>query len=267
MNAGTYASSIAYFAFLSLVPLLALCISLVSVAGLGEQEVARFCVSLVPDALKELVGTLVDDAFARSDIAFSLSTITLLWSASKGVKALRGGLNATYAVEESRNALSVALISIVAVLVLGVMFAGVLYLVFSDVLLRAISAIVPTARWSSGLIAVISPIVTLALGVLVIAICYAYLPAGSRKLKTQLPGALAATIACGLLSFGFRVYVEHFSNFTVLYGSIATVALFLFWMYLVSYILMAGGFLNRVLMGRRQGMGLFSDLSGDVPEG
>ena len=58
---------------------------------------------------------------------------------------------------------------------------------------------------------------------------------------TQLPGAVFGAVAWGALALGFRIYVEHFSNVTVLYGSIATIALLLMWMYFVSYIFIAGG--------------------------
>ena len=53
-------------------------------------------------------------------------------------------------------------------------------------------------------------------------------------------------IGCGLLSFGFRVYVDWFADYTVLYGSIAAIAMLLFWMYFVFFILVAGGFINRL---------------------
>ena len=49
-----------------------------------------------------------------------------------------------------------------------------------------------------------------------------------------------------MLTVGFHLYVDNFCNFDALYGSIATVALFLFWMYLISYILIACAFINRV---------------------
>ncbi len=48
------------------------------------------------------------------------------------------------------------------------------------------------------------------------------------------------------------MYVDHFSKFTVLYGSIGTVMLLLMWIYLVSLILIAGAFLNRYLASSRE---------------
>jgi membrane protein len=250
VKAGTYASSIAYFTFLSLIPLLAICISLVSIAGIDEQEVVGLLVAVVPDALKDLVRGLVNDAFSRSGIAFSLSTIVLLWSASKGVKALRGGLNAAFAVKESRSAPAVVAISIGTVIVLGVLIAAMMYIVFNKGVMSVVTSIVPGFQ-QSGLMNVLAPILVLAFGVLILDVCYSLLPAGTRRFSTQLPGAALATLACGVLSFGFRVYVDHFGDFTVLYGSIATVALLLMWIYFMSYIIIAGAFVNRLLSDSR----------------
>ena len=250
INAGTHASSIAYFSFLSLPPTLAICISLVSLLGVSEADVGGLVSSLVPDALEELVQSIVSHAYANSGIAFSLSTITLLWSASKGAKALRGGLNATFSVRENRNAVAVAIISIVAIVLLGIMIAAVLYLIFSNSVMNALGKIAPSLRVPEPLEAMLSPVVVVVAGVLIIDVCYAFLPAGKRRPKTQLPGAFFATLSCGVVAFGFRLYVDYFCNYDALYGSIGAVAMLLFWMYLAGYIIMAGAFVNRVLAER-----------------
>ena len=240
MGAEAYASSITYFGFLSFVPLLALCISLVSLVGFGEEEVVAFLTAMVPDAFDDIVKALVGDAFRRSGLAFSLSTLVLLWSASKVVKALRRGLNAAYGVQETRNAVAVAGLSILATIILGVLFAAIVYLVFSNPVIHALEAAIPGLELA-GLADVVNPVVTVVLSVLVLDVCYAYLPAGTRRLSTRLPGAVFGAVAWGAFALGFRIYVEHFSNVTVLYGSIATIALLLMWMYFVSYIFIAGG--------------------------
>lgn len=250
VNAGVHASSISYFMFLSLVPLLALCISLVSIVGISEQEVADFFVSLVPDAIEGLARNLVSDAFARSGLALSLSTITLLWSASKGITALRRGLNAAYAVEESRSAPVVIALSIAVVIALGVLIASAMCLIFGDGIQNAIASIGLGLDLSS-LFAVLNPAVVIVVGILALGACYAYMSAGKRRFVSQLPGAALAALGCGVLSFGFRIYVDHIGDYTVLYGSIGTVALLLVWMYFMAYILIAGGFVNRLLSERK----------------
>lgn len=120
-----------------------------------------------------------------------------------------------------------------------------MYLVFGNSVLHAIASFVPGIKDSSHSQFLLNTVVTILFGVFALALCYTYLPAGKRRFTSQIPGAACAVVACGLLSFGFRIYVENVSNFTVLYGSIATAALFLFWMYLLFYVLLACAFVSR----------------------
>ena len=255
VSAGTYASSIAYFAFLSLIPLLTLCISIVTMVGLGEHEVAEFFAAMVPDTFNGFAKTLIDDAYRQKGIAFSLSTVTLLWTASKGIRALRNGLNAAYGEQERRGAVAVAAISVGVALLFGILLAATVYLVFGDAVIRVAETLVPGLELHGGVLNVLSTVGVGALGIVALAACYAYLPSGSMRISAQLPGAALASVACGVLSLGFHVYVDNFCNFEALYGSIATVALFLFWLYLSAYILIAGAFLNRTLASRKPASG------------
>lgn len=244
---GTYASSIAYFAFLSLVPILALCISLVSFAGIDQDAIAAFITALMPEALEDLVQSLIADAFTRSRLAFSLSTIMLLWAAAKSMKALRAGLNAAYSKQEDRSFPALVAISILGAVILGVLLAAAMYVMFSGGVMRTLANLIPGYQPQDVLFTVLNLIATLFWGTLALTICYAFLPAGTHRLLAQVPGAICASLACSVLSVGFRIYVDHFSNYTALYGSIGTVALLLLWIYLVAYIVIAGAFLNRSL--------------------
>ena len=250
IRAETHASSIAYFTFLSLIPLLILCISLVTMIGFGESEVTEFLCAIVPDTFDAFVRTLVNDAFRQSGVAFSLSTITLLWTASQGIRALYGGLNAAYGEQEERNALVVVAISVGMAVAFGVLLTTTIYLVFGDTVVRAASSAIPELESQKAILNVVNSAAMATLGTVVLAACYTYLPSGSRRFVEQLPGAAVASLACGVLTVGFHVYVDNFSNFDALYGSLSTVALFLFWMYIVSYILIACAFLNRALSSR-----------------
>ncbi len=255
IGAATYASSISYYMFLSLVPLLAICIALVSLMGIDRQVVYDLVAPLIPDAMKGFVVTLLSDAYERSGLAFSLSTVSLLWSASKGAKALRVGLNAVYAEQETRGAVAVVIISILAVLSIGVLFAGTMWLIFGNSLLHALSQFVPDIKMHGSVLEIADLVATIVAGMLVLALCYAHLPAGRRSFRAQLPGAACALVGCAVISYGFRLYVDHFANYTVVYGSIATVAMLLLWMYLVFNILIAGGFMNRYLLEKARARG------------
>jgi len=247
IKAGTYASSVAYFGFLSLIPLIALCISLVSLVGIGESEVAEFFTMLVPDALADFVRTLVNDAFSRSGIALSVSTITLIWSASQGTRALHVSLTEAYGTEETRNPIVVTVICIVAAIIMGALLALSICLVFGGPVMRAIADAVPGLEQQGDILNAFNFAIMAAICIVALCTCYTFLPAGSRRFTAQLPGAVLASLACGALTIGFHIYVDNFCNYEALYGSIATVALLLFWMYLIAFILIACAFLNRYL--------------------
>lgn len=248
---GTHASSIAYFMFLSLIPLVTLSISLTTMLGLGEREVADFLCAVVPGAFDGFIRPLIHDAFSQSGVALSLSTVTLLMTASQGVRALLAALNAAYRVDEKRNPFLLFALSIAASAVLVALLAAAVYLVFDGLATRALAAVLPGFAPHAGVLDAVGVAIAVAFGVAAICGCYTHLPSGSRRFVQQLPGALLAFAACAVITLGFRVYVDNFCNFDALYGSIATVALFLFWLFIVSYVLIACAFLNHVLMKHR----------------
>ena len=243
-SAGVHASSIAFFFFLSVIPLVIIYAWIVASAGQSQEAVNAFFVHIVPAPLEDFVGSVVDEAYEKSGIAFSVSLLTLLWTASRGARVLRGGLNAVYEIEETRNRAIVTAISIVATIILIALLSAAVYLIFNVSIRNAFAQVVPGVSVPNELERLFNGMLMLVFGTVVFAGCYTYLPAGKRTFAKQLPGAACAAIAWSILSFGFQIYVDHFSNYTLLYGSLATVALFLFWLYLVFYILLAGGFIN-----------------------
>ena len=82
-------------------------------------------------------------------------------------------------------------------------------------------------------------------------IVYKFLPNRSNMAKTtlrkQLPGAVFT--ACGwlFLSFIFSVYLDVFTGFSNMYGSLTTIVLIMLCMYGCMYILLLGGEENALL--------------------
>jgi membrane protein len=253
VGVSTCASSIAYFTFLSLIPLVTICISLLTAVGVSQQEVSTLFLSITPNEFHNAVNNLVADAFAESEVALSLSSVTLLWSVSKVARALRVGLNSAYGQQETRNAIVVVIISLISGLILEILVAATIYLVFKGRVLQVLAFVTPKLAEKDGFMDIIRALVTMAASVASLSLCYAYLPDGRRSPLSQVPGAVATILVCGFLSFGFRLYVDNVDGPTALYGNIATAALFLFWVYLMSNILILGGFLNRLLSEWRRG--------------
>ena len=77
-----------------------------------------------------------------------------------------------------------------------------------------------------------------------ISILYYYGPAKRREWRFLSPGSLLATLLFVITSLGFSYYVENFSQYNKLYGSIGTLMIILLWIYLNALVLMLGYELN-----------------------
>jgi membrane protein len=73
-------------------------------------------------------------------------------------------------------------------------------------------------------------------------------PGIKRKVWT---GTFVALSLWALVSWGFGTYVRTIAHYAVFYGSLATVAVILLWLYLTSLALVVGAEVNAILEGMR----------------
>jgi membrane protein len=73
---------------------------------------------------------------------------------------------------------------------------------------------------------------------------YKYAPAITKRWKLASPGAIFATFLVVLSTFAFSYYVNNFGSYNKVYGSIGTIMILMFLIYLNSLILLIGYELN-----------------------
>ena len=77
-----------------------------------------------------------------------------------------------------------------------------------------------------------------------IAIIYKYAPAVHKRWRLSSPGTNLATILVLTTTFVFSFWVNHFSNYNKIYGSIGTILIIMFLIYINSLVLLVGYELN-----------------------
>ncbi|HTE08157.1 MAG TPA: YihY/virulence factor BrkB family protein [Flavitalea sp.] len=77
-----------------------------------------------------------------------------------------------------------------------------------------------------------------------IGILYKYAPAISKRWKLTSPGAIFATFLVVISTFLFSFYVNNFGSYNKIYGSIGTILILMFLIYITSLILLIGYELN-----------------------
>lgn len=75
---------------------------------------------------------------------------------------------------------------------------------------------------------------------------------GQYRLRESLPGAVFALTFWITATLGFSMYVANMGGYSLLYGSLSTIMVLMFWLWLTGAILIMGGVFNHVLVTERK---------------
>jgi membrane protein len=95
--------------------------------------------------------------------------------------------------------------------------------------------------------------VTLAMLFFAISFIYYFAPAKRRHFRFISAGSSLATLLIIATTLGFNFYVNNFSKYNVLYGSIGTLLVVLLWIYFISFSLLIGFELNASIHNVKRG--------------
>ena len=258
-HVGAYAAQSAYFFMLCMIPIILLLLTLVQYTPVTKADVMTAVMQVFPTSVDSMMATIVNQVYNQSRGIIPITIIVALWSAGKGVLAMTTGLNCVYHCRETRNYLILRLRStLYTVMFLLVILFLLLLSVFGNSLNIFIASIceclvtspificsLPTifeefADRMIELRAVLTPIVLVAFLLLI----YKFLPNRKDKFIRQLPGAVFTAIGWMAISWIFSVYVDVFTGFSSMYGSLTTSVLIMLWMYFCMYCILLGGELN-----------------------
>lgn len=248
MNIPDHAANAGYFIILSMFPLLVLIMSILRYTSLDAQDLMDLIRGYLPDALESFVEKIVTQAYAHTGAAMvSVSAVTALWSASRGIYSILRGLNAIYDVHEDRGWFYTRGISVFYTFVFIVMLVLTLAL---NVFGESIQALLPNrSRLWNFLASIIDFrfILMLLLQTAVFAAMFMFLPNKHNSFKHSLPGAVLASLGWQGFSELFSLYMENWAAYSNIYGSVYAVALAMLWLYCCLSIIFYGGALNKLL--------------------
>lgn len=244
-NISAHAASIAFFFFLSIVPMLMVLSMMIPYTPLTEENLTETVADIIPDKVVPLVESLIAEVYDKSAGSLSIAVLATLWSAAKGVMALMHGLNAVNGVEEKRNYFVVRGVACLYTVVMLVVVILSLFLnVFGNQLVNLALHRLPPLQKLAAFVMNFRFLVVWVVLTLLFAAIYAYVPDDKLKFKEQIPGATFAAVVWSIFSWGFSIYVDY-SNSYGIYGSLAIIIIILLWMYFCMYIIMVGAYLNR----------------------
>ena len=251
---GIYAAGAGYFIVLSVFPLLVLILALLRYTGLQVETLTDLVSGFLPEALIPSAKRLIVSTYRNtSGAVISLSALTGLWSASRGVYGLLTGLNAIYGVKENRGYLYTRGISVFYTFLFLLMLLATLVLnVFGTTLLQWLPLENITLVQFLWEIVDWRFILMLLLQTGLFTAMFMALPNRKTTFRQSLPGALLASVGWLVFSDLYSVYMENFSGYANLFGSVYAVALSMLWLYFCISIVFYGGALNQYLITREK---------------
>ncbi|HET7621061.1 MAG TPA: YihY/virulence factor BrkB family protein [Gemmatimonadaceae bacterium] len=247
------AAEAAYHFFFSLFPFLLFATALIGIF-VDQRSTINWIMNqmarVVPDQALTLVrGVVADVVLANSKSGFiSLGLVLTAWSGSNVFRSLMDTLNLAYDVEEERPFWKRALLSLVAIIVLGA-----LMLIASVVMLGGPQILnwlgthlhLPSAKVDLWM--VLQFPIAFAILVLAFFLIYRFLPNLKQSVRQLLVGSVVATVLWLIVTLLFRLYVTNFGSYNKTYGAIGAVIVVLTWMYLTMLVILVGGELNAEL--------------------
>ena len=253
-HTGAYAAQAAYFFVLSLIPIIILLLTMVQFTSVTMEDVMTAVLQVFPSSVEELIRSIVLEVYTRSGSIIPITILVALWSAGKGVLSVTSGLNCIYDNTETRNYLYLRIrASFYTVIFILAIILSLVLSVFGNSISMMVYEHVPFLSKVVDFIIRIRTVVTLVVLTVFWDLVYKFLP--NRKnlakttLKRQLPGALFTASGWLLISFFFSVYLDVFTGFSSMYGSLTTIILIMLWLYVCMYIILLGGEVNALLEG------------------
>ncbi|MFV0344925.1 MAG: YihY/virulence factor BrkB family protein [Bacteroidales bacterium] len=246
---GVRASSIAFHFFLALFPGLIFLFSLIPfipVDGFQSTLLAALK-SAMPDRGYELItDALSDIILTQRGSVLSIGLFMMFYFSTNGAVAMFTAFNATAHSIEKRSWLKKRLTASLLVLVNSIILAVAIILIIWGK--KLVNMIGEAIMLDSGLIFIglwlLRWIVIILFLYTMFSLSYYLAPAKQDRWEFTSPGTMVATLLSMMVIGGFSFYINNFSRYNKLYGSIGAVIIIMLWFYIQSYILLLGFELN-----------------------
>jgi membrane protein len=246
-------SGIAFNVLINLIPFVVLLLAVVGVYLYSDQEVLAhmraYLRNAVPAMDPKIMGSLMDVIQKRQAMGI-LGFAGLIWFSTWVFKSLRIALNTVFQVGKPRGILRALGVDLLMVGVVGILFLVNIILSSFVVMLKGYEGWIPvtmgpTIQW------MLKYLLPFVFAYCMFFLIYKVMPNKTVHSESALKAAFFAGLLWELAKHLFAWYVAHIAVYSIFYGSLSTLVVFVLWVYYSSTILVVGGELAYVLEKER----------------
>lgn len=248
-HVSSFAGHAALFLLMSIFPMAMFCISVFSHLPIDMGRLTQYLLTVIPEGSLPLVNQILAEAYAESTTMMtSFTMIVMLFCASKGVYAVIIGMNAVYGIRETRGTMLLyALAAAYVVIFFAAIGLMMVLIVLGNNIFNWLLQFVPGMIVFDRLFRYGKYLCMLVFLLVFFLLVYMNVPDRRSKIRYEFFGALFSTVAWLAYSWAFSFYISNYANYSVTYGSLATVVIFILWLYGTMNIVFVGAEINVVL--------------------
>ena len=252
----TRASSLAFNFFLAFFPSIIVFFTLIPYIPIdGLQETLMDLLSVIlPPSTNTITFTTLDDIInnPRGGL-LSIGFVLALYFSTNGVNSLIEAFNASFHIRETRPIIKQRILSLGLTLLLSTMLIiTIILIIFGKLAVNYLTEYELISLYAGEFILYGKWFAMLLMLFFGISILFHLGPSSKSEWNLFTPGSIFTTFFIIITSIGFNYYINHFSQYNKVYGSIGTLMIILLWMYFNSIILLTGFELNASISNARK---------------
>ena len=243
------AKAMAFSFFLALFPLLLFLFSLLPYFPIeGIQHELYFTLhDMLPSNIYDKVVATMDEILThKHTVLLSVGFFGTLVVTVNGMDSIMQAFNQSLHIIETRRFLKRKLLCLYLVFLLFLLVAVVLSIMmgYKHLMFYLLSQHILSKNFLFYVMNIGRWILMIIIALFVISSIYYVAPVKKQRLNFFSAGATLSTVLFFLVTSGFRLYIENFSKYNALYGSIGTLIIIMLWIQLSCMILLIGYELN-----------------------
>lgn len=252
----TRASSLAFNFFLAFFPSIIVIFTLIpyiSIDGLQETLLEIIAVILPPSTNEITFQSIADIINNPRGGLLSIGFVLALFFSTNGVNSLIEAFNASFHIRENRPIIKQRILSLSLTLLLSlILIVAMALIIFSKITISYLTSFEIISSSAAELILFGKWFIIVLILFVGISVLFHLGPAIKSTWKLFTPGSILATLGIIITSAGFNYYINNFSQYNKVYGSIGTLMIILIWMYFNSIILLTGFELNASISNAKE---------------
>ncbi len=246
-----YSAQASFYIIISVFPFVMLLMSLVGfIVPISSETVVDWINTICPDAIKPTVIALANELFEKSISIISVTALTAMWSASRGIAALERGVKRVYKTKKGSNFIIDGLMSILyTFMFMALVFVTLILQVFGNLIGELMYKYIHFSLTDTILI---KGIFSFCLMTLVFQSMYYFFNKRQTRFNKNLVGAAFSSIGWMIFSNIYSIYIENIANYSYIYGSLTAIVLLMLWLYFCVIIFLIGAEINKLVYQRHK---------------